>query len=122
MSLLQNEHAQPLFLITNRKIKKVVNQRLRLLNGIAVRARPAAAAAKIGLNIAYLFWLGFLQVCDACPWSGHNNSFRAARSGAFCIALSSLQPRKPVAVPARRPCRTNPTPAIHMPGTMSSKF
>ena len=36
---------------TNMKIKNMVNQGLRLLNGI-VRACPAAPAAKIGLNIA----------------------------------------------------------------------
>jgi hypothetical protein len=43
------------------KIKNMVNQRLQLLNGIAViRPRPTAPAAKIGLNIAYSFRLGFL--------------------------------------------------------------
>jgi hypothetical protein len=42
------------------KIQNMVNQVLRLLNGIAVWARPPTAAATVGLNIAYLFWLGFL--------------------------------------------------------------
>ncbi|MFZ3326110.1 MAG: hypothetical protein WA231_09545 [Methylocella sp.] len=43
------------------KIKNMVNQVLRLLNGIAVLGlTPATAAAKIGLNIAYSFCLGFL--------------------------------------------------------------
>jgi hypothetical protein len=43
---------------------------------------PAAQAAKIGLNIAYSFWLGYLQVCDSCLWSGRiTNSLRAAGQG-----------------------------------------
>jgi hypothetical protein len=47
----RNAHARPLCLTTNMKIKNMVNQGLRLLNGIAM-ACPAAPAAKIGLNIA----------------------------------------------------------------------
>jgi hypothetical protein len=53
------------------KIKNMVNQKLRLLNGIAVLglARPRPPP-RFGLNFAYSFWLGFLQACDSCPWSG----------------------------------------------------
>jgi hypothetical protein len=43
------------------KLKNKVNEGLRLLNGIAV----AAPAVKIGLNIAYSIWHGFLLVTPA---------------------------------------------------------
>jgi hypothetical protein len=75
------------------KIKNMVNQVLRLLNGIAVLGlTPATAAAEIGLNIAYSFWLGFLQVCDSCPWSGRITRLARPGQGLFCIPLSSLPP------------------------------
>ena len=62
---------------------------LRLLNGFAVLG-AAAASAKIGLNIACSFWLGFLpfQVCDSCPWSGRLTPFARPGQGLFCIPLS----------------------------------
>jgi hypothetical protein len=44
---------------------------------------PAAAAAKIGLNIAYSFWLGFLQACDSRPWSGRITPFARPGQGLF---------------------------------------
>jgi hypothetical protein len=54
------------------KIKNMVNQILRLLNGIAVLGLTPAARrpAKIGLNIACSFWLGLLQACDGTPAPG----------------------------------------------------
>ena len=46
----------------------------------------------------YCFWLGFLQVCDSCPWSGRITPFARLGQGLFCIPLSSLPPRCPTRV------------------------
>jgi len=50
------------------------------------------AAVKIGLKIAYSFWLGSSQACDACPLVWSHSAARPGQ-GLFCSPLSSLRPR-----------------------------
>ena len=35
----------------------------------------------------YSFWLGFLQVCDSCPWSGRITPFARPVTGFFVFTL-----------------------------------
>jgi hypothetical protein len=88
------------------KIKNMVNQVLRLLNGIAVLGlTPATAAAKTGLNIAYSFWLGLLPKL-ATPAPGLvAEALRAARSGAFLHSTLILPPALPRAQPPQDPAQ-----------------
>jgi hypothetical protein len=61
------------------------------------RGPKASAAAKIGLNIAYSSWHGFLSY----PWSGRI-THPAARSGAFFVVHSQASCAHAEAFPSKK--------------------
>ena len=95
LAVVAERTARPLCSTTNMKIKNMVNQVLRLPNGIAGLglARPPRRQDWPEYCLFILAWFPPSLLLLPLVWS--HNAFRAARSGAFCIPLSSLKPRCP---------------------------